>query len=200
MSGSWYKNSMPKIKDVIKHLNVICNDISNITHVKKAYVWGSFLDNYNNKNFPLRDLDIIVKTNIISDDLLSVDKGSFSLKKEAAIDLGFDPDSISFTKQYTNISNFNIDHWAISKDNKLLHWGPFIESKHEWDELKKEAEHYAEEVLGEKRQNIKSANKLNKWMSEHDFHISLYLKEMPQGWYESEQNFNDIKDLIKEIL
>lgn len=195
MGNSWYKKSMLTVQTVKANIKDIANKIESIEGVKKIYAWGSFARNIKSKDYILRDLDIIVKTDFISGDLLSISEepiNLFNLKQSSLIEEGFNPRAISFTKEYLKFKDFNIDHWAISKDNKLLHWGPTLESKSDYDAIKKEAEFYADLTVGKDRFSLNSNQKKKRWLNEHDHHLEKYLEGMPDGWYLSSEKVKDI--------
>lgn len=197
MSNSWYKKSMPTIKIVKSSISDITKKISDIQGVKEVYAWGSYSKNINNVNYPIRDLDIIVKTNFISEDLLSISENPvlpFNLKASSLIEEGYNPKVVKFSKDFTSIKNFNIDHWVISKDKKVLHWGPTFETREEWESVKREAENFAKISTGLDRSKLNSDLKKQKWQNEHDYHINIFMSEMPNGWYQTSCKIKDIEE------
>ena len=144
MGNSWYKKSMPTIITVEANIDNIAKKISAINGVKSVLAWGSFVKNAQKKYSVIRDLDIIAVSNIFSEDLLSITNDNicspFNLSVTELEDEGFAPKAVKFTKAFINIKDYNVDHWAISSDKKLLHWGAFIENKDHWEEIKEQAE------------------------------------------------------------
>ena len=124
--SSWYKKSMPTVKDVKPHLQEIAQLVKSIEGVNDIFVWGSLAKNMNRNSFIIKDIDIIAKNNFFSEDLLAIiDDINSPFKMASSQELeseGFDPLAVSFTKSFIGLKKFNLDHWAISKDNKLLHW------------------------------------------------------------------------------
>lgn len=202
MSNSWYKKSMPTIKIVKASIDDIAEKIAKIQGIKEIYAWGSYVENLNNINYPIRDLDIVVKTNFISEDLLSISEDPilpFNIKTSSLIEEGYNPKAVKFSKDFILVKDFNIDHWVISKNKKLLHWGPTFDTKEEWDSIKKEAEAFAEKSTGLDRNKLNSDIKKQKWQNEHDYHLNIFMAEMPNGWYQSNCNIKDIKDQLSKI-
>jgi hypothetical protein len=195
---------MPKVKDIKPLIGNIAKSIMDINGVKSVFVWGSFAENINKPSFIIRDLDIIAKNNFLSEDLISIIDDKNSPLKIASVEQlkeeGFDPNAVDFTRRFLDIKNYNIDHWAISKDNKLLHWGAIIDE--DWDEVKKEAEKYASFIIGTKRNklNKKSQNSKNRWSMMYDHYTNKYLNNSPQGWYLSELKISEISQKIIKIL
>jgi hypothetical protein len=109
---------------------------------------------------------------------------------------GYDPLAVFFSKEFVKLSSFNFDRWAISADRKLMHWGPIMVNKEDSDDIKKDAEEYAKKNTGIKKNNIiKSSEKNRKeWRASYYSFLHRYFKDMPTGWYKTE----NVK--IKEIL
>jgi predicted nucleotidyltransferase len=206
MTGSWYKRMMPRVKDVKTSLTKVAEDVRAMNGVKGIRVWGSYVRNKNNPDYPLRDVDIIAETEFHSEDLLSVMENEtshpLSMSPEELEDEGYNPGAVDFTKKFMAIDNINIDRWAISSDEKLLHLGPITSCQFEWDEIRQEAENDANEMAGVDRGNIKSASKNTQetWYSIYKQHFDTYLKGMPDGWYQSEQNLSEILPLTEKLL
>lgn len=199
MKHSWYKNIMPKISQVKSELDNIANNIQKIPSVNEVRVWGSFLKNIRNNDFALSDLDIIAVVDIFSEDLVSImddaPENLFKMTETELEDSGYDPQSVIFTYKYSQIDTFDIDHWAISKDKKLLHLGPITTDKKEWEEIKKEAESYANRCTGVRRFNLKSEGQKLDWYNNYKQHFSQHLEQMPHGWYISDQ---EVSEVLKE--
>lgn len=204
MYKSWYKGSMPKVGEVSSSLKKIASQISRDCNIKKIYVWGSYAKNIHKPDFPLRDLDIIAETDLEYEDLLSIielPQLPFNLKKAQIEKEGLNSNAINFTKSFTKISFFNMDHWAFSNNGNLLHWGPILEDAKDWNETNKEIENKILKETGLSRKDlIKMGNtKRNRWKTLYDYHFDRILSGIPNGWYMSCQNKKDIKNKIIEI-
>jgi len=203
MSNSWYLKSMPKVKEIKDNLVSLADSLHKIDGIKKIYIWGSYAKNINNPNCTVRDLDIIAQTDFHYEDLLSIiDKPvlPFNLKKAQLEEEGFNPDVVKFTKDFTNITSYNIDHWASGKKGELLHWGALLEDEEEWEEIKQEAERYALKETGIERIKIAKLNEEKKfgWKTAYDYYFNKMLSNIPLGWYSSSSNLKNIqKDLIE---
>ena len=199
---TWYEKCMPRIRDIEPHLFSLANAIKGTDGVKKAYIWGSYVENKNNPNFRIKDLDILVKTNFNSGDLIAINKDI--IKKNCTnkylINEGYDPLTVKFSKDFINISKFNIDHWAISSDKKLLHWGPMIVNREESEEIKSEAENFAIKETGHTIKKISKASEetRNNWYQLYNHYINNYLIDMPSGWYASSES--NIREITKNAL
>jgi len=200
--STWYEKCIPKIKEVKSFLPEISNIIKKIGGVEKVYIWGSYAKHYYNSNFRIKDLDIIVKTNINSQDLISTDEEI--IKKRCTNryleKLGYVPLSVKFTKKFTEFKKYNIDHWAISSDKKLLHWGPIVANKEEADDIIKEAENYTKLQTGLDRKKINSFSekKRKNWYKFFCNYINNYFIDMPSGWYQSTEN--NIEIILKQAI
>lgn len=196
--GSWFNNCMPRIKDVKPTLSQIVHPIQEMEGIKSMYVWGSFVKNLKNPNFRLRDIDILARTRFHSGDLLAIDENIIkqAMSDEELENQGFDPQCVKFSRKFVELSKYNIDHWSLSSDRKLLHWGPIMVNEKESDEVNKEAERYAQRETGLTRKAInKSAESTRKnWYNSYCRYLSKYFENMPSGWYKTE----DIK--VKEII
>ncbi len=198
MTISWYKKCMPRIKDVKPHLSNIVESIRNLEGIKYIYAWGSYVENHSSPNFRVKDIDIIVETDFNSGDLLAVDDKIIKENnvKEYLEEQGFYPPAIKFSKSFVELTKYNVDHWAISSDHKLLHWGPILVNKEESDEMNKEAEDYTLKQTGYNRSKInKSSEDTRKnWYKIYYNYINQNFTNMPSGWFKTE----DVH--IKEIL
>jgi hypothetical protein len=195
--STWYEKCMPRIKDISPYISDLASNIKKISGVEEVYIWGSYSNNKNNLNFRVKDLDILTKVDINSEDLISVDNNIINkicskgyLEKE-----GYAPIAVNFSKKFVKLSKFNIDHWVISSDKKLLHWGPIFVDREESKDIKKEAEEYAIKKTGHSINKInKSSEKIRKnWYQIYYHYMNNYLTDMPSGWYLSEEkNTNKI--------
>ena len=187
--ATWYKKIMPKVKDVKSYIPKIAEHLKKINNIQDILLWGSISKNYNKPNILIKDIDIIVVSDLFSEDLLSIleDENLFKMNKIELENDGYDPNAVEFTKKLLAFNDYNIDYWAITKDNKLLHWGATTEDLMEWEEVKKEAEDYATIITGSTRKNLNKLNYLTKekWALMYEHHINKYLSGIPKGWYYS---------------
>lgn len=200
----WYKKSQIKIYDIISHLPEILKQVSSIKKVKNLYVWGSFLKKENDKDAIIKDLDIVACADLFSEDLLSIENNEFSPLKMASSQLeenGYDPEAVNFTKEFIKITKLNIDHWAISNDKKILHWGNVIADENERKEIIKEAQDFASFEIGIKKQQLKNADKniKQRWEVLFDHHYNKYLKEVPESWYKIDCDFQKALKSMRKI-
>lgn len=201
MSKNWYKKSMPTVKQVQSFIKDIAKTINGIDGVKEVRVWGSFVQNIKIPSFVLKDIDLIAVNDFYSEDLLSI--SDTTLLKTATQELeesGFDLKTVHFTRKYTSLKQYNIDHWAISSDNKLLHWGAIPSQKEDWEEIKIQAEKYASFMTGINRSKLNNSSQTmkNKWSLLYDHSMNKNLSGMPHGWYCSNADIN--KTLMETII
>lgn len=200
--SNWYQKCMPKIKDVDIFLKDLFSDISTSDHIKGMYVWGSYASHLSNPNFRLKDVDVIARTKFDSGDLIAVDdkiiRESFS--QTYLEDQGYDPFSVKFSQDFVGIKKYNIDHWAISSDRKLLHWGPILVNRQESESMNKEAEKHAKDITGLSRKKISRASEYEKenWYQSYYHYFDRYFIDMPSGWYKVEDM--KIKDILNEAI
>ena len=199
---SWYKHSMPTIADLTKVIDGLCKEIKAIDGVKNVYLWGSYVENLNQPTYAVKDVDIIAATNFDVGDLLAIDNSKYSALRLHPNDLedeGFNPQAVKFTKRFLSFSNYNVDHWAVSKNDKLLHWGAIPETQEEWAELHKEAENKAIESTGIKRSALcgKSHEIRREWKQIFDDYVTGFLSKKATGWCQSKTNFADV--LVKAV-
>ena len=205
MQKSWYKKSMPTIETITPCLPKLACSIYSIDNVKSVLLWGSVAQHLEDKDFIPKDLDIIAVTDLFSEDLAAIsddDNSPFSLTIDALEDEGYDPEAVHFTKKYIVIKDFNIDHWVLSGDNKLLHWGPTIENQHDWEEIKQEAERYANDISPTSYQKLSHTSNKNKqnWLLNYNQYINKFLSEAPEGWYLSKIDAHVLRDTTKKLL
>jgi len=193
---------MPQIGQITPHLGEIATSIKKIKGVKSIYIWGSYAKNITHENYRVADLDIIIKTSFNSGDLLSINESI--LKANHSLNYleeqGYDPDVVKFSKDLFNVKKFNIDHWAISSDNALLHWGPVSTCKKESEEINLDAEIFAEKKTGISRFKMnRSSEKIRKnWYSSYVDFKKQYFEKMPFGWYKSSEK--DIKSILNQSI
>jgi hypothetical protein len=193
---------MPKIKDVKKHLSHTIEEIKQSEHIESLYVWGSVAENFDIPNFRIRDIDVIATTDFHSGDLIAIDNEIIKekLAEEELENQGYNPTAIKFSKDFLELKKYNVDHWVISSDNKLLHWGPISSNKEESDEIKKEAEEHAEKETGCCRDKIHHASLAvrENWYEEHHNYLQRMFSNMPSGWYLSDSD--DIQGIIERAI
>jgi len=191
---------MPKVGDILPDLSSIGEEIGSIKGVKKVYAFGSLAQNKDNPKYRIKDIDIAVKTSFNSEDLISINQSTLSNKISFLEEEGFDVDAVKFSKAFTSINEKGIDHWAISSDNKLLHWGPIMTDKFDADELKEEAEKYASSETGLDSSKIHKAsdNKVQNWYSTYKSYINKEFENMPSGWYQADNI--DTKALLEQSI
>lgn len=200
----WYDRAIPKINDIIPYLKEASKTLSENTQVKNVYAWGGIAENFNNKDFRAKDIDILIECNFDSGDLLAIDNSSNGALKVAKIeleDLGFNPNAVLFTQSMLKMKFPSIDFWAVSKDKKLLHWGPITETVEEWKQVRKEAEMKAKLTTGLKKKEALSASEIErkKWHEVYEKHIQEYANGCPQGWYASQNNVDKVFDKAIKI-
>ena len=203
---SWYKKSMPQIGEVKNDLSQLVTNLKAINGVKKVYAWGQLAENFNQESSRIKEIDIVLKTIFFSEDLMSVndsDDSPLYMPLDDLEDLGYDLNTVNFTKKLIakNNNTFSFKKWVISSDSKILHWGGIPESVEEWQEIKKEAEEYAEISTSSSKEKIKtqSVELQNKWAMMYDHTINKYLSDMPRGWYPYNCKIKEIKDQLIEL-
>lgn len=200
--GSWFSKCLPKIKDIKSNLSYIAKDLNKIKGVKGLYLWGSVCENFNNPEYRVKDIDILARTNFNSGDLLSIDNDilTSNFDDNSLENKGYDPYSIYFSKKFIEISEYNIDKWAISSDRKLLHWGPILENKNDTDYIIKEAEEFANVSTGLSFQKIQKRGDEERklWHDYYKKYLDSYFKDMPSGWYKTDTI--KIKEILKNTI
>lgn len=198
MGESWYKKCMPRVEDVIPLLGDIKQSLREINNINKIYVFGSVAKYKNSPKYRVKNLNLLVTTPFNSEDLISIDKSTLTMKASCLLEEGYDELATKFSKKFIKLNNFpiDIDHWALSKDNKLLHWGPVISDKKESEDLNHEAESYATTTTGisRKKLTISSDEARKNWYSTYKMFLDNHFSEMPSGWYQSE--VPNIKNLL----
>ncbi len=202
---SWYTRTMPTVKDVTPIFKDICAQVKSFPSVKNVYIWGSLKEHLDNPSFILRDIDIIADTSFDSGDLMAIDTGRYSplgMKPCDLEDEGFCPQAVDFTKKYISLQQYNVDHWAISTDKRLLHWGAIPETSEEWLELHTQAEKVASEDTGIKRIKLSNCaeNVRKEWKNIYDAFIRKNLSARSGGWFASEDEVESILAKALKIL
>jgi len=201
---SWYKHSMPTVSDITPVIDRICTEIGTITGVNDVYLWGSYIEHLNQPNYAVKDVDIIASTSFDSGDLLAIDNGRYSALRLHPKDLedeGFNPLAVQFTKRFLSYANYNVDHWSVSIDGNLLHWGSMPENQEEWAELHAAAEKRACDNVGVKRAQLYKCDyeKRREWRQSYDTYISGFLSKFATGWCQSQHSFSEIKAKVKKM-
>lgn len=189
---------MPQVKDISPHLVYLAKEIKKCPLVTKVYVWGSYAKNIDKPNFRVKDIDIIVKTKVQSEDLIAIDENVMEkkLSDEELENQGYDPSAVKLSQSFIKFTKYNIDHWAISADDKLLHWGPILVDKKDADDAKKEAEKFATEIIGKNVSQKVSEAARNNWYSFYREFLNNQLSNMPSGWYVSEEK--NLKNILSQ--
>ena len=187
---------MPTVKDVTPYVKEACAEIRNVKGVQSVHLFGSYAQNQDKPNFIVKDVDIIANTNFDSGDLMAIDNSRYSalrIRPDELEDEGFNPEAVAFTKKFLSYQQFNVDHWATSRDGKLLHWGAIPETHEEWIELHTQAEKEAETATGVKRANLgqKTAKK-KEWKQSYDAYIAKFISAGRGGWFPSDTKAEDV--------
>lgn len=199
MKNRWYDKSMPSIGSVSSSLQEVYNSMIKFSGIKDIKVFGSFANNIKNKDYPIKDIDILVFSNFDSGDLLAIDmdSGVFGMSKEDLEFDGYDTKSILFTKYCRSLKGSLFDIWLVSKDKKVLHIGQMPESIEDWKEIRKESEDKTEILCGFSRQDLyKKSNKERElWKNTYDEEMNKYLNNNPYGWYLSSSSYKEVIDM-----
>ena len=203
MSNSWYKKLMPRVQDIKKQLPEMATQIKKIDGVKSVYICGSYIENEKKPDYVLRDIDIIAEVDIPSEDLLAItdntDGQIFNMTKGELEEDGFNPTAINFTKKFTSLCENNVDHWAISSNNQLLHLGPIHDNLEDWEEAKEKSERYANVGTGSKRQKLAKQKTKDDWYQRFKEQFNLSFAGSPFGWYKSSLTKSDIIKKIQKL-
>jgi len=198
----WYEKCMPKIKEIEPNISKELSKFKNIDGVKSIYVWGSYAHNINDRDFRVRDIDVLAKTKFDSGDLLAIDdkiiKANYD--NEYLENQGYEPRAIKFSKKFLTLSKCNVDCWTISSDRKLLHWGPITINKVESHNVNKKAEDYANRYSGTTRKKINKSSERHRknWFNHYVRYVDSCFEGMPTGWYKTEDI--KIKDIISQAI
>ena len=201
----WYDRIFPTVQQTLPYLKEAAVEISKAKGVKDVLTWGKFPEVSQKPKAKIRDVNLLVRCSFDSEDLLAIDlaeDGPFSLEEEDMEMQGFNPKAVAFTRIYIKFANYNIDQWALSKDDKILHWGPVAETMEEWQRIRKESEIYASTKTGIARKNLCKCNIEDriKWRSLYEENIQGLLFEPVVGWYASEVPSEDILKQSVSIL
>jgi hypothetical protein len=201
---SWYKQSMPTVADLMPVIDGLCKEIKAIAGVTDVYLWGSYMEHLDKPTYAVKDVDIIAATNFDSGDLLAIDNSKYSALRLHPNDLedeGFNPQAVAFTKRFLSYSKYNVDHWAVSRNGKLLHWGAMPDNQDDWAELHAEAEARARETCGVKRAELHRATpeKRSEWKGVYDSYIASFLSKKATGWCQSQHKFAEIAEKAKKV-
>ena len=193
---------MPKVKDILPSAYKLAKDLEKTEGIQEIYIWGSCAANANKPNYRIKDLDILIKTSFHAEDLISIDYNATQQDKndEKLQEEGFDPKSVKFSKKIASLKNPLTDFWALSGDHKLIHWGAIFTDKLDSDNLKKDAETFAENKSGVSLRKINKAPEIKRkhWYALfHDYYLNQ-ISGMPSGWYQSEQK--DAKNILEKCI
>jgi predicted nucleotidyltransferase len=199
---SWYKQSMPMIRDIQPFISTICAEIKTLPGVKDVYIYGSYADHSLDPNYVVKDIDIIASTGFDSGDLLAIDNSKYSalrIHPNELEDEGFNPKAVSFTKRFLSYAQYNVDHWAASSDGLLLHWGAIPDNQGEWMELHAEAEADAVKLTGVARNELRACaeDKRKEWKLAYDHYLKKFLAKGATGWFASKTELNDVLSKAK---
>ena len=196
--SQWYSHYMPKIKEITKSLPLVAEKLKVIPRLKSVYVIGSYVTYKNNPNQRIRDIDIVIKTSFHSEDMMAIDNEIIKLsgKKEYLEEQGFDPEAIKFSQNLINAKEDIWNLWVISKDKKLLHWGPIPENIEELNIVNKNAEEYAHKTTGFNLSKMKKLSEIKRknWYNVYKNYLNTYFSNMPLGWYQSNTSVKHILD------
>jgi hypothetical protein len=189
---NWYKKHMPCVKDIAAELPSVAAEIKQIAGVKEVLAIGSYVEYRDNPNYVLKDVDLIARTEFDSGDLMAVEDGStaFLMRPDELEDYGFNPKAVRFTKAFLGVKRCNVDHWVISSDEKLLHWGAIPDTHEEWSEIHKEAEATATRKTGVDRKGLRVADEDGRraWKKAYDMHLRKFVSKNVSGWFPSESS------------
>ena len=104
-----------------------------------------------------------------------------------------------YKKTFLKLSKY-IDCWTISADRKLLHWGPVPVNINDSDCINKEAEKYATRNAGMTRTKINTSSEQHRksWFNHYVQYVDEYFKDMPTGWYKTEDI--KVKDITSQAI
>ncbi len=199
---NWYTNLMPKVEEVMPFINEMAQNITKLNKISSVYAWGSLKENFNNKDYRIKDIDIIIKCSFDSGDLLAIDNspnGALKIKSQYLEDYGYNPLAVKFTKFLIQNKLSNVDFWAISKDKKILKLGYTTESIEDLKNIRKESESKTEEILKVYRKDLLNATEeqRKKWYETYENFINQYSKDCPYGWYSSN---SEVKKILENSI
>lgn len=198
MDKTWYEKNLLQIKDIKSSLNDLKEQLLLLPQAKKVYVFGSVAEHFDEPNYRINDIDIIVSTKLNADDLISVSKDSLSYKEDVLINEGYSPDAIRFTKEYTKLNHLPLDRWAIA-GKKLLHYGPIFASIEDSFNAKSEAQEIADKNCPKAKKTSASVSVKKSWYFSYLNHINMQFEDMPDGWYCSKESTSNILKNAKEL-
>jgi len=193
----WYQRALPTVGSVLPNVEKAAAEISALNGISGVFAWGSLAENITDKTSSIKDIDILVTCDFDSGDLLAIEKGPagpFSIKSSELEEEGFNPLAVAFTKRFVRSAGFRVDYWALSKDDKLLHWGPITDSVEEFKELRKDAEEKVSKKLELERKNLHkaSAAKRQNWLDQYTESIRSCVASGPLGWYMASASSEEI--------
>lgn len=196
---NWYQQLMPTVRDVKPFVKEFAKGLNNLKDVKSVMVWGTYSKNITKLSCVIKEVDFLIKTSFHSDDLLAVttEDDEFSplnIAPDELEDFGFNREVVAFTKKIKKPTKYPSNLWVMSKNQKLLHWGPIIDDHSEWSELQELAEKYASENTNTKSLNKQSQDTKDNWYSFYKAYLNNYVENMPNGWYIAKANMESIEE------
>ena len=191
----WYEKAMPRAETVLPLVREVTEGLRSLSSVHKVSIIGPFAKNISNNNFRVKDVSIVIDTNIDAGDLLGIDiqnDDPLSLTRDELIDLGFSTQAVYLTKKIQKLSSYMFDTWARSGD-KILHWGFVPETIEDWKDLRKQAEYSTSNALGYDKDSLHKQSDVKRidWHRKFDTNMKILIKDAPPGWYESSINTED---------
>ena len=201
IKGSWYKKAFPTSKEVELFLKDHTESLRKIRSIKDIYAWGEYCDKKDDPYAIIKEIDLLIKCSHHSGDLVAISDGDDSPLHMSGDDLliyGFNPAVVAFTKKLMKNAKYKIKYWVISKDNKVVHWGQMCSDKDEWEELKSDASNYARTITGVCAGDLKTSSlkQQEAWQTQYDHYINREMKDMPNGWYVTNYDSNEIKRVL----
>lgn len=195
MNKSWYKKYLPKIRDVSSDIVAMSKELEDDSYINSLYVFGSYAENLDDPNYRVKDINLIAKCPVFSEDLLSINKSCLSTKTEYLEEEGFNLEAVFLSKKIVNAAKAYdglFDFWALSNDKKLLHWGAMSPSIEETQEIKIEAEKKTNKNLGFNLKNNTASSNREQWYTTFKSYINENFENQPEGWYVSHENSKEI--------
>lgn len=156
--------------------------------IDKIYIFGSVIESIKKKKSLVEEIDVLYKSCQNYSDFLTVDDNIINKKiaKKTCEKLGYNYEAVKVSKIINKYQNSFINHWILTDDNKLIHWGPISETKEEYDCLKKEAKKYASGYINIFKKGFKECEGLDKenWYYLYKRYINNFFEDIPGGWYQ----------------
>ncbi|MFA5600052.1 MAG: hypothetical protein WDA06_05585 [Phenylobacterium sp.] len=194
MRKSWYQQILPTVDFYKQNLNRWASILKENNNINSVFVWGEYVTNLNNKKHILKYVDMLVTSNFHSEDLSSIINNELSplnIKLSVLENLGYNTDTILFTNEFIKLGK-NIKKWVLSKDNKILFWGPELNFSN--NELMLEAIKYAENITNIKYAELQTQDKnhIKHWEDIYDCLLCINSKDTPQSWHITNIKKNNI--------